>query len=98
MPDREEKERRRQLRKALQKKAKEEFEHSLPMGREVFKGLFDHLDRGLQMNVCDHTRGMTTTFLSGKGIVDIPAVMRWLDAHGGYCDCEVLANVEEAFQ
>ena len=92
MPGREEKERRRQLRNALQNKGKVEFEHGLPMSREGFKELFDHLDRELQKRGCDHTCGMTTTFLSGKGVADLPAVMRWLDEHGGYCDCEVLVD------
>jgi hypothetical protein len=26
---------------------------------------------------------------------DVETVFAWLDTHGGYCDCEVLANVEQ---
>ena len=83
---------------ALQKRDEEEFEKSLPMGRQVFKELFDHLDLEFGEQGCDHTCKLTETFLIGRGIQNIPAVMQWLDERGGHCDCEVLANVEEAFQ
>ena len=55
MPSKEEKERRRQIMNALQKRDEEEFEKSLPMGRQVFKELFDHLDLEFGEQGCDHT-------------------------------------------
>jgi len=41
---------------------------------------------------------MTTEFLKEKGIENIDKVGVWLNNNGGYCDCEVLMNVEEKFE
>jgi hypothetical protein len=38
----------------------------------------------------------TTDFLRKRGL-DVARVVSWLRDHGGYCDCEVLANVEDEF-
>ena len=37
-------------------------------------------------------------FLKEKGIENIDKVEEWLHNNGGYCDCEVLMNVEEKFE
>ncbi len=29
--------------------------------------------------------------------LDVERIVSWLRKHGGYCDCEVLANVEDKF-
>lgn len=39
---------------------------------------------------------LTTAFLESKKL-DVQRVVPWLREHGGYCDCEVLANVEDGF-
>jgi hypothetical protein len=41
---------------------------------------------------------MTLDFLKEKGIKNIDKVVEWLNDKGGYCDCEVLANVEDMFE
>lgn len=51
MPDKNEKERRKQLQKDLHKKALMEFEESLPISRELFLDLFDVLDQELEKMV-----------------------------------------------
>jgi hypothetical protein len=30
-------------------------------------------------------------------LIDVTRIVPWLREHGGYCDCEVLANVEDEF-
>jgi hypothetical protein len=47
MPDKSEKERRKQIIYDLKNKADQEFESSLPMSRDNFRLLFDHLDKQL---------------------------------------------------
>jgi hypothetical protein len=56
--------------------------------------MFEALNRELPIRGCDHTRRLTQEFLERHGL---PAerVLAWLDGNGGFCDCEVLANVEE---
>lgn len=98
MPGKNEKERRKQIMNDLKIKADQEFENSLTMSREMFKKLFDHLDILLHKKGCDKTNSLTKTFLSQYNIEKVPEVLEWLADHGGYCDCEILANVEEQFE
>ncbi len=98
MPSREEKERRRQILNSMVEQDKVDFEKSLPVGRELFIKLFDFLDKELGENACDRTLVLTERFLKQNGVQNIEAVKEWLGERGGYCDCEVLANVEDAFQ
>ena len=37
------------------------------------------------------------TFLDKKGVSNTAQVIKWLADNGGFCDCEVLANVEDLF-
>lgn len=98
MPDKSEKERRKQIMDDLKKKADQEFESSLPMSRENFKKLFDHLDIHLTKKDCDDTNSLTKTWLLQSSIEKVDEVLEWLADHGGYCDCEILANVEDQFE
>lgn len=56
--------------------------------------MFDMLAQELSTKGCDHTRRLTQQFLEQRGQA-AEAVLAWLDDNGGFCDCEVLANVEE---
>ena len=98
MPDQNEKNKRKQILSDLRKKSKEEFENSLPMSRDNFKNLFDYLDTELRENDCDDTNRLTRSYLDQMGIVNSQEVLVWLGEKGGYCDCEILANVEEQFE
>ena len=98
MPDKNEKERRRQIRKELQEKAQIEFEKSLPISHEIFQNLFDFLDGKIEENDCDDSLKMTKQFLETNHITNIEEVENWLKENGVFCDCEVLYNVEEKFE
>ena len=54
--------------------------------------LFDHVDAALEFRGCDHTLRHTRAFLASRGL-DEAGVIPWLGEYGGYCDCEVIANV-----
>ena len=98
MPDKSEKEKRKEILDNLRKKADEKFENSLPMDRKYFKNLFDFLDKELEGKGCDHTSLLTQTFLTHHKIENADKILEWLSEKGGYCDCEILANVEEQFE
>jgi len=98
MPDKNERERREQLRDILRDKAEAEFNASLPMSRALFMALFDYLDTKMGVEGCDHTLRLTNHFLAETSVNNTPAVREWMADKGGYCDCEVLANVEELFE
>ena len=97
MPDKNEIERRKQIKNELREKAKIEFENSLPISREKFAQLFDFLDEKLGEFDCDDSLKLTTEFLQKNNLVNIDEIENWLQENGGYCDCEVLNNVEEMF-
>ncbi|MCI3938951.1 DUF2695 domain-containing protein [Chryseobacterium aahli] len=98
MPDKNEKERRKQIQKELQEKAQIEFEKSLPISHKIFQSLFDFLDEKLEENDCDDSLKMSKQFLETNHITNIEEVENWLKQNGGFCDCEVLYNVEEKFE
>lgn len=76
---------------------KQIFEKSLPMDRELFFKLFDYLDERLEIRKCNHDFSLTEEFFKDKDI-DITKVLEFLEENGGYCDCEVIFNVEEKFE
>lgn len=68
------------------------------MSRDRFQNLFNYLDTELTDKNCDNTNSITRTFLLQSNIQNADEVLEWLAKHGGYCDCEILANVEEQFE
>ncbi|WP_295969231.1 DUF2695 domain-containing protein [uncultured Xanthomonas sp.] len=86
-----------QRRKALHTTAEPEQRASeaaaLPLPKETLWALFDYLNDTLA-DGCDHSLRLTTQFLASHGVAP-ESVIPWLGAHGGFCDCEVLFNVEE---
>jgi len=81
----------------LKEQKKVEFEQSLPMSRDLFEELFDFLDEQVEKNGCGHTLEITISFLDQRKIPN-ETVLNWLEDHGGYCDCEVLMNVQNTFE
>lgn len=81
---------------AYKQQQKEAFENSLPISREIFEELFDYLDEALEEG-CDDTLRLTETFLHSQSVKNVDEILHWLNDNGGYCDCEVLGNVEEIF-
>lgn len=39
-------------------------------------------------------RPLATAILEKMGNIDIDKTMKYFDEHGGYCDCEILFNVD----
>ena len=97
MTTKSEKENRKEILRQLREKEKTEFLNSLPMDKDLFGELFDYLDERLGEG-CDHSMTITEDFLKEKEIQNIDKVIEWLNDKGGYCDCEVLANVEDMFE
>ncbi|SFN32852.1 Protein of unknown function [Paenimyroides ummariense] len=97
MPSKEEIEKRKLLKKQLRENARKEFEENLPISRHYFKTIFDYLNDYLEQNECDHTLNTTLEILRNQNITNVQETISWLNKNGGYCDCEVLYNVEELF-
>ena len=67
--------------------------NNLPLPFEAFLSLFDAISAQLEEHECDNTLGGTIGWLMDHGY-DVATVTGWLSRRGGYCDCEVLLNVE----
>jgi hypothetical protein len=61
------------------------------------EAFFNMLDRRLPQVGCDHSRRLTDAWLRERG-QPVEQVHRWLDDSGGFCDCEALANSEQAWR
>jgi hypothetical protein len=46
---------------------------------------------------CDHTLRLVREWC-GQADVECGSVEAWLHDNGGHCDCEALANAEQAFE
>ena len=87
-----EKKRRRSILQNLKASERTQFLSSLPASESDIKALFDYLDENL--GNCDDTLRQTTEFIREKKLPE-NEVISWLNENGGFCDCEVLANVED---
>ncbi|KGK90126.1 DUF2695 domain-containing protein [Clostridium sp. HMP27] len=56
--------------------------------------LFDYLDEILGEHGCDDTLKYTIKFLEDNEL-PIDESLNWLQDNGVFCDCEVLANIED---
>jgi hypothetical protein len=90
-----ERERRKALARELKQRERQAAEARMPLSRDELAALFDHLDEALTAG-CDHSLRFTRQFLAVRSLSE-EAIVPWLGEHGGFCDCEVLANVEDAW-
>jgi hypothetical protein len=97
MPSKAEKQRRKQIHRELARKEYETFINSLPIDKSIIIDLFDFLDTELGERDCNHDYQITKDFLKQKGI-DNDSLFEWFQDNGGYCDCEILYNIEEKFE
>ncbi len=68
-------------------------QENLPMSYEEFKELFSYLNIELGEKGCGGTLKLTETFLTYNSPTKFDEVIKWLEEKGGYCDCEVMMNV-----
>jgi Protein of unknown function (DUF2695) len=66
------------------------------MPHEDLRDLFNYLDRS-DAPPCDHTLRNTIEFIKKRGLNE-ERIIPWLRENGGFCDCEVIFNVEEKFE
>lgn len=89
-----EKKRRRDTVENLKDLERTKYKASLPASESDIKTLFDYLDK--QLEECDDTLRLTNEFIKERNL-PVVEIVSWLNEHGGFCDCEVLANVEDEY-
>ena len=90
------KDRKRELKAAFRAKEQETLEASMPLSKANLRDLLNYLDSP-ERSTCDHTLKETLAFLRSHSL-NTETIVPWLGEHGGFCDCEVLANVENEFE
>ncbi len=73
---------------------KESARSAFPLPSEQLHELFSSLEEYMSSSGCNHTLTHTVHWLTERNL-SIDTVVPWLEDNGGYCDCEVLANVEQ---
>lgn len=96
MPSKTEQERRKAIVREIAERQRAEAVASMPISQDQLSQLFNYLDSALVVG-CDHSLKLTRQFLQTYGLPEA-TVIPWLGEYGGYCDCEVLANVEQEWQ
>lgn len=96
MPSKAEQERRKAIVREAAQRQRADAIAAMPISQSDLAELFDHLDRALAHG-CDHSLRITREFLHSKGLSEA-TIIPWLGEYGGYCDCEVLANVEQEWE
>ncbi|MGB4811596.1 MAG: DUF2695 domain-containing protein [Methylophilaceae bacterium] len=97
MASKEEKRRRAALVQAIVDKDTQKAIAEMPISLQDLDSLFNYLDEHLETEGCDHTNNITCRFLASKHL-NQEKILPWLETYGGYCDCEVLANVEDSWE
>ena len=97
MASKEEKKRRAALVQAIVDEDTKRAIEEMPISLKELGELFDELDEKLGEYGCDHTTKLTSMFLTLRNL-NKDLILPWLADSGGYCDCEILANVEESWE
>jgi len=97
MPSAEEKQRRKVAMRQLKTAQATSLLSRMPVTGSQLKALFEYLDDKLSEQGCNDTLYHTAQFAAETGL-SFANLKAWLEAEGGYCDCEVIANVEEKFE
>lgn len=84
----------KRLKQGVREQQRQAALRALPLPIAELEAMFEALDAELSAMDCDHSRRLTQAWLVARGH-DPASVFPWLDEHGGYCDCEVLANVPD---
>jgi hypothetical protein len=93
MPSKIEQDRRKAMAREAAQRQRATAIAAMPISQDQLAQLFDHLDGALSVG-CDHSLKLTRQFLQAHDLPEA-TIIPWLGEYGGFCDCEVLANVEQ---
>jgi hypothetical protein len=84
----------KQLKKQWQAAEKDAARAKFPLASDKLAELFDVVEAAIDASGCDHSLKISMEWLERRGF-DTDAVVQWLHANHGFCDCEVVANVRD---
>lgn len=68
-----------------------------PISDSLLESMFKAVDAKVEAMGCDHTLRFTESWIS-ENTQPKTNVLSWLREHGGFCDCEVLANAADHWE
>ncbi|HEX2074666.1 MAG TPA: DUF2695 domain-containing protein [Geodermatophilus sp.] len=95
MASRDEKTRRKQLKDDYLRAEQAASAARMPLDRAQLESLLHHVDAVVASDGCDHTRRATDAWAIQHGI-ELDPLHDGLEEYGGFCDCEVVTNVDPA--
>jgi Protein of unknown function (DUF2695) len=63
-------------------------------GHPMWDRFADSIATLLNIRGCDNTLTISRELLLDMRIFDVDSSIQWLQDHAGFCDCEVLLNVD----
>jgi hypothetical protein len=89
-----EKRRRKDVLREVKRRNRERAEAAMPISKPLLRELLLYVERAVNTHGCGHSESLlhTHTFLTEHNLA-AAGVVPWLNEYGGYCDCEVAANV-----
>jgi hypothetical protein len=85
--------RRRELKRAFRERERTSARGEMILDRPQLEALLDHVDAQVRTNGCDDTLRFTRAWAATQQL-DADELAHSLGQFGGYCDCEVVLNVE----
>src|SRR3954463_12254596 len=93
MASKDEKAERKRLKDEYLRAQQAESAARMPLDRAQLEALLDHVEAAVEANGCDHTLAATAAWAAREDI-DLERLRHGLEEYGGFCDCEVVMNVD----
>ncbi|MEL4181515.1 DUF2695 domain-containing protein [Roseateles sp. PN1] len=87
----------RDLKKNWKLRQRELARAAFPVADSVLESLFDFVESNVDSQGCNHSLRFTTQWVSEHKQPE-KSILEWLAAHGGNCDCEVVANAADHWE
>ena len=68
-----------------------------PISDSLLESMFEAVGAKVEEDGCDHTLRFTEAWVSVNK-QPVEKILSWLREHGGFCDCEVLANAADYWE
>lgn len=70
---------------------------AFPISDSSLESMFEAVDAKVEAVGCDHTLRFTKAWIAENKQPE-SEVLSWLHEHGGFCDCEILANAVDHWE
>jgi hypothetical protein len=83
--------------KAWKEQGRQKAQAAFPLPNELLESLFASVEAKINKEGCDHSHRFTDSWVSEHKQPRDP-ILKWLEEHGGFCDCEVVANAQDHWE